>query len=58
MAGLLRDIERHIKTKRVTATRFGIDAVKDPKFVFDLREGRAVRAKTERRVRDYMVANG
>lgn len=51
---LLRRIERHLKQSRTSATRFGRLAVRDPRFVHDLRKGRHPRAATERRVIAYL----
>ena len=55
---LLDRVEAHIKRLRMPPSRFGREAVGDPKFVFDLRRGRAVRPKTARRVIDYLDAGG
>lgn len=49
-------VEKHLKTWRVPPTRFGRDAVGDPCFVFDLRDGREPRPRTERRVRAYIAS--
>lgn len=38
----------------MTPTRFGREAVRDPRFVFDLRQGREPREPTLRRVRAYL----
>ncbi len=38
-------------------TRFGREAIGDPKFVFQLREGREPRSATVRRVLDYLDDN-
>ena len=51
---LLPRIERHLKDGRIPPTRFGRDALGDPRLVFDLRNGRELRAKTERRVCAYL----
>jgi len=51
---LLRRIERHLKESRTPPTRFGRLAVRDPRFVFDLRQGRTPRAATFRRVTAYL----
>ena len=51
---LLRRIERHMKERRIPPARFGRDAVGDPCFVFDLRDGREPRAKTVKRVDAYL----
>jgi len=37
-------------------TRFGREAVNDPRFVFDLRDGRKLRPDTARRVEKYLNA--
>ena len=51
---LLRRIERHLKQSRTPPTKFGRMAVRDPRFVFDLRNGREPRAETTRRVTAYL----
>lgn len=51
---LLSRIEHHLKAGRIPPTRFGRDALHDPRLVFDLRDGRALRASTERRLREYL----
>lgn len=40
----------------ISATRFGIEAMKDSKFVSALRNGRRVWPDTEQKVREYMRA--
>lgn len=56
MMHLLRRIERHLKRTRTPPTRFGREAVRDPRFVFDLRNGRRPRNATARRVTAYLDA--
>lgn len=51
---LLRAIEKHLRQTGTPPTRFGRDAVGDPRFVTDLRNGREPRGSTERRVRAYL----
>ncbi len=51
---LLERIEKHLKSRRMPPTRFGRAAVGDPRFVFDLREGREPRTSTVRRVLAYL----
>ncbi|HEY0112194.1 MAG TPA: hypothetical protein VGB59_03470 [Allosphingosinicella sp.] len=51
---LLTQIEEHIKTHRMAPTRFGREAVGDPKLVFQLREGREPRRRTIIRILDYL----
>ena len=54
MVYLLREIEKFLRSAEVAPTRFGRDAVGDPRFVFDLRRGREPRAGTVKRVRAYL----
>ncbi|HEY0567703.1 MAG TPA: hypothetical protein VGD13_06165 [Xanthobacteraceae bacterium] len=55
---MLRDrIERFIKLKRMPITRFGREALADPNFVLDLRDGREPRRATVQRVLDYLDDN-
>lgn len=53
---LLRRIEEFMKERRVPPARFGRDAVGDPCFVFDLRDGREPRRRTIARVDAYLQA--
>jgi hypothetical protein len=53
---LLRRIERYLRATDTPATRFGREAVSDPRFVFDLRLGREPRIVTERRVHAFLDA--
>ena len=53
---LLRDVEKFLRRSETAPTRFGRDAVGDPRFVFDLRNGRDPRPRTEERVRAYIQA--
>ncbi len=55
---LLQRVERFIKERRMPPTRFGREALSDPCFVFDLRDGREPRARTTRRVLDYLEREG
>lgn len=52
---LLSMIERYLRNSGVAPTRFGRDAVNDPRFVLDLRNGREPRASTAERVISYIV---
>ena len=47
---LLREVEKFLRRNGVAPTRFGRDAVGDPRFVFDLRRGRDPRPRTVARV--------
>ena len=51
---LLPRIERYLQCRRMAPTRFGREVVNDPRFVFDLRDGRVVRNATARRVCAYL----
>jgi hypothetical protein len=51
---MLYEIETFMKLKQVPPTRFGREAVNDPRFVFDLRRGREARKKTQKRVNAYI----
>lgn len=51
---LLSRIERYLKATRTPPTRFGREALGDPCFVFDLRDGREPRLTTVRRVNAYL----
>lgn len=52
---LLRRIERHLRQSGTEPTKFGREAVHDPRFVFDLRNGREPRTQTVLRVADYLA---
>lgn len=51
----LADVETFLERHAMDPTRFGVEALKDPRFVFDLRAGRAPRLSTVDRVRRYMA---
>ncbi len=51
---LLHDVEKYLRSSAIAPTRFGRDAVNDPRFVFDLRNGREPRRQTVERVRAYL----
>lgn len=53
---LLQRIELYLKMTRSTPTRFGRDCLGDPNFVLNLRDGRAPRAATKRRVLAFIAA--
>jgi hypothetical protein len=53
---LLREVERFLRQSDVAPTRFGREAVGDPRFVFDLRNGRDPRPNTIARVLAYLEA--
>lgn len=51
---LLRRIEHYLQRSGTSPTRFGREAMRDPRFVLDLRKGRMPRAATRRRVAAYL----
>ena len=51
---LLREVEKHLRQSDMAATRFGRDALGDPRFVFDLRRGREPRPRTVARIRAFL----
>lgn len=53
---LLREIEKFLRLRHVPPTRFGREALGDPRFVFDLRNGREPRPRTVQRVRAFLEA--
>jgi hypothetical protein len=53
---LLREVEKFLRRSNIAPTRFGRDAMGDPRFVFDLRNGRDPRPETINRVRAYLEA--
>jgi hypothetical protein len=55
---LLEEVEKFLKRENLSATRFGVLAAGDTKFVKTLREGRRLRSSTEKRVRDWMEQAG
>ena len=54
---LLPLVERHLRNSGTAPTRFGRDALRDPRFVLDLRAGRIPRAATTERVSAYIAAH-
>jgi hypothetical protein len=53
---LLREVEKFLRHNDTAPTRFGREAVGDPRFVLDLRNGRDPRPATVERVRAYLEA--
>jgi hypothetical protein len=53
---LLARIEAYLKRSRTSPTRFGREAVRDPKLVHDLRCGRTLRPTTTRRIAAFLDA--
>ena len=53
---LLREVEKFLRRNDTAPTRFGRDVVGDPRFVFDLRNGREPRPDTVQRVIAFLEA--
>lgn len=56
MSHLLHEIERCLRKRNMAASRFGREATHDPRFVFDLRNGRQPRPRTAARVLAFIAA--
>ena len=55
---LLKIVERHLRSQALSASRFGRQVSGDPRFVFDLRNGREPRPATTARVLAYIAGAG
>ena len=55
---LLERIENHLSDNDISVTTFGREAVGDPRFVLDLRNGRNPRRKTVMRLETYLAERG
>lgn len=53
----LSEIEAFLAARKMDPTTFGRLAVNDPKFVFDLRQGRAPNLRTLERTKAFMGAS-
>ncbi|MCH4151351.1 MAG: hypothetical protein LKF30_05315 [Sphingobium sp.] len=51
---ILRKIESFLRDTGMAPTRFGRDAVRDPRLVFDMRNGREPTPKMIRRIEHFM----
>lgn len=51
---LMRRIENFLEREAMPPTRFGRDAVNDPRLVFDLRNGRELRDATIARIQAWL----
>jgi hypothetical protein len=51
---MLHSIETFLRRTGMPPTRFGRDAVRDPRLVFDLRRGREPTERMRRRVEHFM----
>nr|WP_295659505.1 hypothetical protein [Polymorphobacter sp.] len=56
MTNLLTEIERCLRRRNISASRFGREAASDPRFVFDLRRGREPRPRTAARVMTFIAS--
>ena len=50
----LRSIEQFLRRTGIPATRFGREAVRDPRLVHDLRNGREPTERMRRRIEHFM----
>ncbi|WP_298691795.1 hypothetical protein [uncultured Sphingomonas sp.] len=55
---LLTRIQRHLRCTGMPPARFGREVVGDPRFVFDLRNGREPRGDMTARVHAWLDAQG
>lgn len=53
-ADFLARIEAHLAKTKQPPSRFGLEAIRDPNFVFDLRRGRSTSLVVVARVMKYM----
>ena len=51
---LIEQIDAYLRVTKMSASRLGRDALGDPQFVFQLREGREPRSRTVNRMMDYL----
>ena len=51
---LLWEVEKFLRSTEVAPARFGREVMGDPRFVFDLRNGREPRERTVKRVRAFL----
>ena len=51
---LIRNIEKFLRRTEMSATTFSRLATRDPRFVYDLRNGRIPRTRMEQRVEHFM----
>jgi hypothetical protein len=51
---LLREVEIYLRRSNIPPTRFGRVMMGDPRFVFDLRNGREPRPGTVARIRHFL----
>ncbi len=51
---LLSEVEKFLRISKIPAARFGREVMHDPRFVFDLRNGREPRDRTVNRVLAFL----
>ena len=51
---LLTEVEKFLRQSNIPAARFGREVMRDPRFVFDLRNGREPRDRTVTKVRAFL----
>jgi len=54
---LLLRIEQHLRRHRMTPSRFGREAARDPNLIAQLRDGRQLRSCTVQKIIDYLDEN-
>lgn len=55
---LALEVSRFLREHKIPPSRFGREAVKDPRFAIDLFHGRIVRPATAERVRAFIASQG
>lgn len=53
---MLRSVEIFLKETGMAPTRFGRDSVRDPRIVFDMRNGREPGGRMRRRLEHFMTS--
>ena len=56
MNEFLKRIELFLKQSGMSATSLGIKALKNPRFVFDIRKGNVCTVKSMQKVDDFMLS--
>lgn len=58
MRPLLQSVQRYLRATGTSPTRFGRDAIGDPRLVGDLQNGREPRPETTARILAFIDARG
>ena len=53
-----RRIELYLRTSGTPPTRFGRDCVRDPRLVFDMRNGRTLGRRIRQRIDSFLAERG